>query len=399
MKNEPVTNNTVEDGDCEDSTGTIAWSQVASNYKCSSKNLRNIDILQPSKPLPTTNRFSTLTLLPEPLTSSDKNSLAERRTIDPSNNNHKRKKEQRSARHIPKNHHVRSHGQPSKVYRAPGSEILGGNKSDLKPNLHSAKDYISYYRNDTDNSGTNVKMTHNGHGSTQLIPTMVNGEMRENNNSEIAYKHRQNGKCSAWINEMKAKLTEKRNRHTLNKKHKIVCIGDSHVRGSVDSAKNLFSNQFEIYSFFKPGSSSSELNVTANQEISKLGHDDVLIICGGTNDSAVNKSTSTFHNISNFVTRNNHTNVILVNVPYRYDTGNSSIINEGIERLNKTLNKLFTVSPRASFLKIDQNGNLFTNHGLHHNRLGKQIFFHQIAITVYSLFEQRNTCPYKFELA
>jgi hypothetical protein len=135
-----------------------------------------------------------------------------------------------------------------------------------------------------------------------------------------------------------------------------------------------------------------------------LGHDDVLIICSGTNDPAVNKSTYTFQNISNFVTRNNtlmscwftrnnHTNVILVNVPYRYDTGNSSIINEAIERLNKKLNKLVTVSPHASFLKIDQNRNLFMNHGLHHNRFGNQIFFHQIAIMVYSLFEQRNTCP------
>jgi hypothetical protein len=104
-----------------------------------------------------------------------------------------------------------------------------------------------------------------------------------------------------------------------------------------------------------------------------LSHDDVLIICSGTNDSAVNKSTSTFQNISKFVKRNNHT-VILGNVPYRYDTGNSNMINEGIERLNKRLNKLVTVSPHASFLKIDQNRNLFTNHGLRHNRLGKHIF-------------------------
>jgi hypothetical protein len=32
-------------------------------------------------------------------------------------------------------------------------------------------------------------------------------------------------------------------------------------------------------------------------------------------------------------------------------------------------------------------------HGLHHNRLGKQYSFHQIASMVYSLFEQKTTCP------
>jgi hypothetical protein len=125
---------------------------------------------------------------------------------------------------------------------------VGSNNGDLKPNLNFGKDYISYCRNDKHNSGMTVKMSQNDHGSTQLIPTMVNGEIRETNNSEIASKVRQNGKCSAWINEMKTKLTEKRNSHTLNKKHKIVCIGDSHIRGFIVGAKSLFSNQFEIYS-------------------------------------------------------------------------------------------------------------------------------------------------------
>jgi hypothetical protein len=252
------------------------------------------------------------------------------------------------------------------------------------------KDCDIYYRNDKDNSGKNDKMRHK---DPELIPTLVNGELKETTNSEITSKHKQNRKCLAWINEMKAKLTEKRNSHTLNKKHKIVCIGDSHIRGFVDSTKNLFSNQFEIYSVFKPGSCSSKLNVTANLEISKLTHDDVLIICSGTNDLAVNTSTLAFQNISNFVTRNKPTNMILVNVPYRYDTRKSNIVNEGIGRLNKKLNKLVTISPHARVLETDQDRKLSMNHGLHHNRLGKQLFFHQIAIMVYSLFEQRNTYP------
>jgi hypothetical protein len=212
-RNEPVTNNAAGDGVCEDSAGIIAWSQVASTYKRSSKNLRSTDILQPSKSLPTTNRFSALTQLPEPLISSETNFVAGRRTMGTSNSKHKRKEDQRSTRHTPNNHYVRNYGQPSKVYRAPESEPVGDNNNDPKHNLNVVKDRAIYYRNDKDNSGKNDKVRHKDH---KLIPTLVNVEIKETANSEITSKRKQNGKCLAWINEIKAKLIEKRNSHTLN---------------------------------------------------------------------------------------------------------------------------------------------------------------------------------------
>ena len=102
-----------------------------------------------------------------------------------------------------------------------------------------------------------------------------------------------------------------------------------------------------------PGSSSSQLLETASQEIKKLNRGDILIICSGTNDLAINKSTLAFKNISNIVTKNNHTNITLVNIPYRYDTANTNTVNEGIEKFNKKLEKLIEASPHASFLKND----------------------------------------------
>jgi len=61
------------------------------------------------------------------------------------------------------------------------------------------------------------------------------------------------------------------------------------------------------------------------------------------------------------VIKNNHINIILVNIPYRYDTTNTNTVNEGIEKFNKNLEKLIKASPNASFLKTDQNRKLFTN--------------------------------------
>ena len=69
----------------------------------------------------------------------------------------------------------------------------------------------------------------------------------------------------------------------------------------------------------------------------KLNHDDILIISNGTNDLATNRTSLAFQNISNMVTKNNHTNIILVNIPYRYDTENSSTINDSIEKFNRRL--------------------------------------------------------------
>ena len=46
-----------------------------------------------------------------------------------------------------------------------------------------------------------------------------------------------------------------------------------------------------------------------------------------------------------------------------------------------------------SFLKTDKDRNLSTNHGLHLNKLGKQLVQHQIATLLHSIFEQKTSHP------
>jgi len=53
------------------------------------------------------------------------------------------------------------------------------------------------------------------------------------------------------------------------------------------------------------------------------------------------------------VTKNTHTNIILVNIPYRCDTANTNTVNEGTKKFNKKLEKFIKASPHASFLKTD----------------------------------------------
>ena len=78
-----------------------------------------------------------------------------------------------------------------------------------------------------------------------------------------------------------------------------------------------------------------------------------------------------------------------MNVPLRYDVPNSLSVNRTISDLNRKLQKLVKVFPHASFLETDNNRNLFTNHGLHLNKLGKQLVNHQIASLLLITFEQK----------
>jgi len=175
---------------------------------------------------------------------------------------------------------------------------------------------------------------------------------------------------------------------THSKKHKIIRIGDSNIKGYACNLKSLLSNNYEFYSIVRPGSTTSELKESAIEEVSQLCHDNVIIICSGTNDYEPHKFSLTLHNIMNYVKSNSHTNIILMNVPYRYDIPNSLSVNKIISVLNRKLQKLVKVFPHTSFLKTDTDRNLFTNHGLHINKLGKQLVHHLIASHLHSIFEQ-----------
>jgi len=68
--------------------------------------------------------------------------------------------------------------------------------------------------------------------------------------------------------------------------------------------------------------------------------DDLIIICSDTNDYKLNELSLTLQNITNFVKNNNHTNIILMNVPLRYDLTTSISVNRNISILNRKLQKL-----------------------------------------------------------
>jgi len=82
-----------------------------------------------------------------------------------------------------------------------------------------------------------------------------------------------------------------------------------------------------------------------------------------------------------------------MNIPFRYDLPNAKFVNKKISDLNRKLLKLKNAFQHTSFLKTDNDRNLFTNHGLHLNTLGKQLVHYQIASFFCHVFEPKNITP------
>ena len=112
-------------------------------------------------------------------------------------------------------------------------------------------------------------------------------------------------------------------------------------------------NNYELYSVFKPGATTNELKETAIEEINRFTCNDVILISYGTNDYEASNFSQTLQNITDFIQRNNQTNIILMNLPYRYDLSNTITINRIITTLNRKLKKIVKALSHTHFMETD----------------------------------------------
>jgi hypothetical protein len=99
----------------------------------------------------------------------------------------------------------------------------------------------------------------------------------------------------------------------------------------------------------------------------------VVIVCGGANDVAKNNAKMALKHISNFVKSNNHTNIIVTNLPHGFALIQSSCVNSEIRSFNRKLIKSIKIYNHASILEMCSGRKFVPNHGLHLNGLGKEV--------------------------
>jgi DNA-binding LacI/PurR family transcriptional regulator len=107
-------------------------------------------------------------------------------------------------------------------------------------------------------------------------------------------------------------------------------------------------------------------------DVRSLSKNDV-VFCEGAIDVGRNNSKA-LHQITNFITDNRHTNIILLTAPHRYDVMQASCVNSEITSFNRKLRKMAKVHHHASVLEMPNVRNPFNNHSLHLNGQGKETF-------------------------
>jgi lysophospholipase L1-like esterase len=101
---------------------------------------------------------------------------------------------------------------------------------------------------------------------------------------------------------------------------------------------------------------------------------DVIVINGGANDigSNRNKTNRVLVKMTQFMQKYNNTNIIIVNIPHRYDTDRNSMTNLEIQAFNRNLKKMAKVFSHVAIVEIAVNRKCFTQHGMHLNKIVKE---------------------------
>ena len=96
------------------------------------------------------------------------------------------------------------------------------------------------------------------------IPTLVNGVTSVNPNPKTAPKYSES--TGNLINKLRETINVyNKEKCSRSKKHRLILIGDSSIKGHVCNLKPLLSSNCELYSVVKPGSTTVELKETAKK--------------------------------------------------------------------------------------------------------------------------------------
>jgi len=104
----------------------------------------------------------------------------------------------------------------------------------------------------------------------------------------------------------------------------------------------------------------------------ELTRADTVIVFGGTNDTEKSKQCSNLTLTVNFRENTQNTNVILMEVPVRYDTEVRPLISEQIVSYNRKLHKVTKKYKHVKLVRVTTSRNHFTTHDLHLNYTGKE---------------------------
>lgn len=91
--------------------------------------------------------------------------------------------------------------------------------------------------------------------------------------------------------------------------------------------------------------------------------------------------------------KKNHTNIILMCVPHRFNHFDSAGVTNEVCSFDRKLKKLVKIFNFTSILKVEHSREILTSHRLYLNAVGKVWISKQIATYIRSIFQQKEGVP------
>jgi hypothetical protein len=199
---------------------------------------------------------------------------------------------------------------------------------------------------------------HDVNTKPQNIPTIVNGYVTVPKDRKV----------SSYNNskELYTTLLNSKNNLSVSSEHKVLSIGDSHLKGCSENIQIHVNNTFQVCGHIKSGAGVKGILEQPSKDIDNLSTKDFIVLCCGSNNVGKVKLRTLFNDLIDLIKRVTHTNVIVLTVPIRYDLKESHpTLNDEIINFNMKLMEFGKLFPQLSVLEISEGRHLYTNHGLH----------------------------------
>jgi hypothetical protein len=171
--------------------------------------------------------------------------------------------------------------------------------------------------------------------------------------------------------------------------NKVEVIGDSHRKGLAVLINQYLSTKVKICSLTKPGARANHIVCSQINDFKCLGKRDSIVINGGTNDMDICnvKDKSVLISMVNFVQKYNNTNIVILNIPHRFDLMKLDKRNLCIQAYNSKLKNMLKSFKHVALVEMSTNRSHYTKHGFHLNRQGKEWLAKQIVKQIEMLVE------------
>ena len=152
---------------------------------------------------------------------------------------------------------------------------------------------------------------------------------------------------------------------------KVFIFADSQGRGISDKLSDNMKNT-TVCGVVKPGAPMRDVVSSVGSQCKDFTQSDCVVIIGGSNNQTKNEGNEVIACLKETLPKLCHTNVVVVNVPHRYDLHAQSDTNKATTKCNSRIEKLCKHFRNTTLVDTFRLGrSAHTTHGLHLNHVGK----------------------------